>query len=663
MTDSPLIQHLTDAMRCQQLGQFDEADRLCRIVLEREPANLEALQLYAGGKYLREQFGEAFETLSLALRHNPANVENTVLAAHCLRALGNMSEAADTYMRAVALAPHIGDFRVMAGSTLRAAGRTAEAMTVYHEALALDPSLTEAHNNMGVLYHDQGELEPAIASYRAALALQPQHLGARQNMASALRALGRFEEALAAFETILTYDPGHAYATLMVVHSKRELCQWEGHDVMTAHLHRIATTQPGKVSPLLLFACPLSPEQLLSAAQAYARNFAPPTPPTPFPATPKVPGQKIRVGYFSADFREHVVATVIAEVLERHDRAAFDVIGYSYGPDDQGPQRRRIQAACTAFHDIRTLSDEGAARKIRDDRIDVLVDLNGYTGNIRHQVPARCPAPVQISWLGYPGTTGSPAMDYIIADRFTIPVGTENFYSEKIIRLPGSNQPHDSTRHATAPKSRAAYGLPENGIVFCSFNYPQKITPEIFSAWMSILNAVPQSVLWLRADRAPTMANLRKEAVAAGVAADRLIFATRTPDLADHLARYSVADVALDTFPYNSHTTANDALWMNVPLVTLAGHTCAARIAGGILNALGLPDLVVNSVSGYRDIAVKLATDSARRADLRRRLTAARETGPHFDTARFTRNLETAYRKAWDIHAAGQPPRHIDVDG
>ena len=629
VTTAPPSPQVIEVLFCLQAEQIDEAERLCQAMLDQEPARLDALQTMAQVLARRGRHGDAAEVLQTALRHHPNSAE-------C---------------------------RTMLGSTLRTLGRRAEALEQYHQALTLNPDLAEAHNNMGVLLHDDGKLEPAVACYRAALAILPGHVGALQNLASALRALGQPEEALATFETLLAFYPDNAYAALMVMHSKRELCRWSDHDQMTARLHEIAATQPGKVTPMLLFSCPVPPDRLLTAAEAYAGNFMPPTALPPVRATPKATGQKIRIGYFSADFREHVVATVIAEVLELHDRTAFDVVGYTYGPDDGSPHRRRIQAACTAFNDIRVLSDDDAARKIRDDRIDVLVDLNGYTGSIRHQVPARRPAPVQISWLGYPGTTGSPAIDYVIADSFTIPTGAEKYYSEKVIRLPGSSQPHDRTRPVAAPQSRAAYGLPENAFVFCSFNYPQKITPEIFEAWMSILKAAPESVLWLRADRPQTMTNLKTEAMTAGVDPRRLIFAPRTPDLADHLARHRVVDVALDTFPYNSHTTANDALWMGVPLVTLAGETFASRVAGGILHALNLPQLVANTVTTYRDIALRLATQPAELAAIKAQLAAARDTAAHFDTARFTRDLESGYRQAWKNRATGHVARHITVAG
>lgn len=658
MTDA-YTEQLQKAVQCQQAGQYDEAERLCQAVLATVPDHLDGLQLLAAGRFVRGDFVATLAALETALALYPDNFELCVLAGHSQRSLGALEQAAGLYARAVEIRPASAESRVMLGWALRALDRRAESIAQYEQAIALNPDLIEAQNNLGVLYHDNGELERAIPFYRTVLRLQPGHIEARRNLAAALRSLGRIEEALTEFEALLATQPDHAYAALMVMHSRRELCRWQDYDNMTARVRDIAAQQPGGFSPFILFNWDVPPTLLLNAAAAYAAKSIMAAGMV-VPAQPKTTGGKIRLGYFSADFREHVVAAVVAEVLELHDRSAFDVTGYSYGPADDGPQKQRIAAACTAFHDIRAIADDGAAQKIRADGIDILVDLTAFTGNIRHGIPARRPAPLQINWLGYPGTSGSPAVDYLITDPFTVPKAAEVFYSEKLIRLPGSCQPHDRTRKVGVTKSRSAYGLPDKGFVFCSFNHVQKITRDIFTAWMAILSALPGSVLWLRADRDEAMDNLRNEAAVAGIAAERLIFVPRTADMADHLARYGAADLALDTFPYNSHTTANDALWLGCPLLTLAGETFAARVAGGILQALELPELVTNTLADYHAKAVQIATDKALLDDLRAR-TAANRAAPHFDTARFARHLEAGYRAAWNIRAAGGESRHITI--
>lgn len=625
MTDMSIASQVMEALSCLQERRLAEAERLCRAVLEKDPSNLDAYQVLAATQVLGGRHAETVGLLETAIGHHPANAE-------C---------------------------RVMLGSTLRALGRPAEALEQYRQAVALNPDLVEVHNNMGVLRHDVGELEAAIGCYREALLRQPGHLESRRNLAAALRALGKIEEGLATFEALLQFHPNNAYAALMTMLSKRELCRWQDYDTMTARVHELASTQPGKFSPFLLLAWPIPPAQLLVAAKAYAATFAASSVLPPAPV--KVSGSKLRIGYFSPDFRAHVVGKVIPEIFELHDRAAFEVFAYSYGPDDKSPERRRIQAACTSFVDIRALSDDDAAQRIRDNGVDILVDLNGYTGNIRHQILARRPAPVQMSWLGYSGTSGSPAIDYLVADAFTLPTGAEDFYIEKIIYLPGSCQPTDRKKVVGVSNPRAQYGLPEDAFVFCAFNDPYKITPEVFHGWMSVLKAVPGSVLWIRADRDEAVANLKQEAENSGVAAHRLVFAPRTLDPADHLARYGVADLALDTFPYTSHTTANDALWMGCPLVARVGDTFQSRVGGGMLRALDLSELVTDSLAASCEAAIHLATHRDELAAIKARLAAARDTSPHFNMTRFTRHLESAYGQAWSLHTSGEQPRPIVI--
>jgi protein O-GlcNAc transferase len=649
-------QRLNDAVHLQQAGEYDTAERICAEVLRDEPGHIDAHQLLVAGRFVRGQHVEALTALASALDFHPDNFELNVLAAHNLRAVGKLEDAAIHYARAVGAQPESAEARVMLGWSLRALDRRAEAAAQYEEAVRLNPNLVEAHNNLGVLYHDNGELEAAIACYRQVLTHEPAHVEARRNLCAALRASNRSVEALAEFETLLAFHPDHAYAALMVMQTRRELCRWQDYTAMEARVHDIATRNAGSFSPFLLFTWLVEPALLHPAARAYTARFTDPMPVSPDRAHKQ--GEKLRIGYLSADFRTHVVAAVVPEVLELHDRNAFDIFAYSYGPDDASPQRQRIAAASGIFRDIRAVADDGAARQIREDGIDILVDLTGLTGNIRHGILARRPAPLQILWLGYPGTSGSPAVDYLVADPFSIPPGAEQFYSEKIIRLPGSCQPHDRTRPIGTPAARALYGLPDNAFVFCSFNHVQKLNPQIFAVWMDILAAVPESVLWLRSDTEEAAANLRLEAQVRGLDANRLVFAGRSPDMADHLARYGAADLALDTFPYTSHTTANDALWCGCPLITMAGETFPSRIAGGILQALSLGELVTDSLDSYRRTAIRLARDRAALAALRGKLARSH---PHFDTMRFTRHLEAGYRAAWNLRVAGLETRHIMV--
>lgn len=540
-------EQLTAAMQAQQAGRYDEADRLCAEVLGQDAAQLDAWHFLVAGKFMRGLHSEAIALLEQAFVHHPANLELHVLAGHSFRALGDTARAAEHYARAVDANPDYAEARVMLGWSLRALDRRDEARAQYAEAIRINPDLIEAHNNLGVLYHDAGDLEPAIAAYREVLARQPQHIEARRNLAAALRALGRVTEALAEFETLAAFNPGHAYGELMIRHSRRELADWRSYADDTARVQEIAATQPGAFSPFLLLTWPVGPEVMLQAAQAYALRSLPPVP--AMAPQPRAQAERLRIGYIAADYRDHVLTAVVPEVFERHDRRGFEVYAYSYGHDDGSQGRQRIKHSVDHFVDIRAVADDTAAQRIRADQIDILVDLTAFTGNIRHGIPMRRPAPLMINWLGYPGTSGSPAVDYLVADAFTVPPDAEKYFSEKIIRLPGAAQPHDSTRTIAPAQTRAAYGLPEKGLVFCSFNHVQKLTPEIFVVWMTLLRDVPGSVLWLRADKPEVQSNLRREAAAVGIDAARLVFAARAASNAEHLARYGAADLALDSFP------------------------------------------------------------------------------------------------------------------
>jgi predicted O-linked N-acetylglucosamine transferase (SPINDLY family) len=387
----------------------------------------------------------------------------------------------------------------------------------------------------------------------------------------------------------------------------------------------------------------LTAEQLCAYTRTWAeKRFSGIVTHTPAPAMPRNPGQRIRIGYLSSDFQEHPAAYLVTELLELHDRAQFEVYAYSYGPRDDGAMRQRIISAVDHFVDIAWEPDDLAVERIRSDGIDILVDLKGYTVGDRLGIMARRACPLQITWLGYPGTTGTTFIDYLIADPYIIQPGEEHDCSEQVLRLPQCYQPIDRKRTVAEPLARSAYGLPESGLVFCCFNQTFKITPDMFAAWMRILQAVPDSVLWLVDDNRWSTANLRAAAGAAGIAPERLVFAPRLP-LAQHLARYKVADLALDTFPYTSHTTASDALWCGCPLVALRGETFAARVSGSILAAAQLPALIAQSLPDYETRVLKLATHRELLQDITRRVNAARDSAPLFDTPAFTRHLETLY--------------------
>jgi predicted O-linked N-acetylglucosamine transferase (SPINDLY family) len=392
--------------------------------------------------------------------------------------------------------------------------------------------------------------------------------------------------------------------------------------------------------------------------------------PVPLPRRHPRPGEKIRVGYLSADFRHHAVALLIAGLIEHHDRRSFEVIGYSYGADDQSELRSRFEHGFDRFVDVRQIPNRQAAERIHDDAVDILVDLTGYTSSARTEVLAHRPAPIQVNYLGYPGTMGADFIDYIIVDRFVVPMDQQIFFSERLVHLPDCYQCNDDKRAIAArTPSRGECGLPEKGFVFCSFNSSFKIAPAFFDIWMRLLRAVPDSVLWLldpwqKGAPLAARANLTREAAARGIEPQRLIFAPFLSGLEGHqkhLARHRNADLFLDTLPYSAHTTASDALWAGLPLLTCAGNSFAGRVAGSLLRAVGLEELVTNSLEEYEALALRLAREPALLTGFRKRLARNRESYPLFNTKRFARNLEAAYRQMWEGWRAGLAPAAFAV--
>jgi predicted O-linked N-acetylglucosamine transferase (SPINDLY family) len=439
----------------------------------------------------------------------------------------------------------------------------------------------------------------------------------------------------------------------MLTQHSRHICDWKRWSETWPLLKPRSLRGDEAGTPFALLCEDLTADELGAYTRQWAgRRFAGIT--TDSAVTPaRDPEQRIRIGYLSSDFQEHPAAYLITELLELHDRSRFEIFAYSYGPRDEGAMRQRIIAAVDQFVDIAWEPDDQAISRIRSDNIDILVDLKGYTVGDRLGIMAHRPAPVQVTWLGYPGTTGAGFIDYIIADPFIVPAGAEGSCSETVMRLPHCYQPIDRKRVVDEAQARAAYGLPDEGLVLCCFNQTFKITPDIFSVWMRILQAVPDSVLWLVDDNPWSTQNLRAAATAAGIDAERLIFAKRLP-LSQHLARYKVADLALDTFPYTSHTTASDALWCGCPLLALCGNTFASRVSASILSAAQLPALIANSVEEYESKIIKLAGHRELLQDIARRVRAARDQAAIFDTAAFTSALELLYQQMLRNKAAQQ---------
>jgi len=577
-----------------------------------------------------------------------------------LQALGRTAEAAESYGEAARLMPSFAGAACNQGALLRELGRWDAAEAALRRALAIDSGLAAGWLNLAAVWRDRGDATGAVRGFRNALALRPDLAEGHANLALTLKEAGRIVDSLPGFERALRLglsDPGGVLAQL--VQQRRHLGRWDGLAGLSGRLVaavRDGTTQ--QVHPWIFLGEGAGPALERVCAERYSawrtRGIQP-----LFPKRTER-GERLRIGYLSADYHEHATAALIAELIERHDHDRFTILGLSHGADDGGPMRARLVRGFDSFIDLSALSDEAAARRIHAEGVDLLVDLKGHTQNARPGIAAHRPAPVQAQWLGYPGSMGASFIDYVIADATVAPFTHQPAYTERIVQLPDCYQPNDRRRAIGPTPTRAACGLPNGGFVFCCFNAAYKIGPALFDRWCRLLDAVPGSVLWLLASHPEVPATLRREAAARGIAPERLVFAPPRPG-PEHLARYRLADLFLDTGPVGAHTTASDALWTGLPVLTVLGDGFVSRVGGSLLRAAGLPGLAVASWEAYENTALALAHAPDAVAALKSRLAENRDTAPLFDTDRFARALERAFDTMWAIHARGEPPRSFVV--
>jgi protein O-GlcNAc transferase len=607
-----------------QAGDLANAAGICAKILQASPGHPQALHLLGMAAFQQGHAGEAVELLRRAVRSDP----HFAVASNDL------------------------------GNLLTQQGLLAEAAASYRRAIAEAPEFAGAHNNLGNLLQMAGSLDEAVVCYRTAVGLQPSYAEAFRNMGSALRRLGRPDEAAAALRTALAINPGFAAAIAHLAHQLKELCDWSQLDNLTAELIEIVEAGSAAVNPFVFLSLDTSPRAQLLCAKRWAAEHLAAAGTRP-PASSRA---RITIGYLSADFQEHATAHLIAELFQLHDRGRFRVIGYSYGQDDGSAARRQLRESFDQFEDLVDCSHAESAARIAAAGVDILVDLKGYTTDARPQILALRPAPVQVSYLGYPGTMGSDAVDYILVDPVAVPPDEQPYFTERLVHLPDCYQVNDRRRPiARRVPSRRECALPEEGFVFCCFSSAYKITAPIFDTWMRLLAGLPGSVLWLLEPNPTALANLRREAESrlAGGAA-RLVFAPSLPN-PEHLARFAVADLFLDTLPYNAHTLTSDALWGGCPVITCAGRAFAGRVAGSLLRAVGLPELATHTLAGYEALAAQLAHDPDRLQTIRESLQANRLTTALFDSRRFTRHLESAFETMWRMRLAGESPQAFAV--
>ncbi len=647
-------------LRLHQQGQWDEAIAAYAGALRIKPDYVPSLN-NSGNIYLEHgKLDEAIARYTEALRIQPAFVDALNNLGLAFSQQHKLDDAIAKYTEALRIKPGFVDALNNLGLAFHRQGRLDDAVACYTEALRIKPDDHRALNNLGNTLKLQGKLDGALARYTEVLGIKPDYHPALNNLGNILKEQGQLNGAIACYTEALRIKPDYPHAQSQLIALRREICDWRQLHADQSVLTELVRRKADEVDPFSFLAAASTLAEQLTCAQTWSAMKTAAIRPLPEPR-PIRRHQRIRIGYLSADFHRHATAYLMAELFERHDRAQFEISGYSYGPDDGSPMRTRLVAGFDHFVDIRPMTPALAATVIRNHEIDILVDLKGFTQYARPEILAYRPAPIQVNYLGYPGTMGSDFIDYIVADPIVAPMDEQIFYSERIVHLPECYQPNDTRRAlAETTPSRADCGLPEAGLVFCCFNNSYKITPALFEIWMRLLAAVPDSVLWLLEANASIKDHLRREAVARGIAPERLVFAPRWP-LAEHLARHRLASLFLDTLPYNAHTTASDALWAGLPVLTCSGGTFAGRVAASLLQAIGMPELITTSLEDYHATALILARDPARLAALKDKLADHRRVMPLFNIGRFTVHLEQAYRHMWDLWCSGKPPNAFAV--
>jgi protein O-GlcNAc transferase len=615
---------------------------------------------YNRGNALRElkRFPEALESYERVLRAQPDDAQALENKALILLGMQRYEDAVQTYTRALQVAPDHVDSWINRGLALRNLHKHGQALSDYDQALRLAPDSVLALNNRGNVLLALGRNAEALAHYDQALKRSPQAPDSLYNRGAALRELRRYSESAEVFAALLKIDPGHAYAPGNLFHLRMDLCDWSDYPALTSQLHQSLQANHRVINPLSLLLLDESSQVQLACARAYVEEKHPPQAKAP---AARAADRKIRIAYVSADFREHPVSYLLAGTLEKHDRAAFEILGISLRAAEDTELGRRVRSGCDQFIEVADRSDAEVAGLLREAEVDIAVDLMGLTQGMRLGIFAHRAAPVQVSYLGYAGTLGASYIDYMLADGVVIPRGEERWYAEKVVRLPHCYLPNDDLRQIAAAPTREAAGLSAEGVVFCAFTNAYKINPPVFDIWMRLLREVPQSVLWLRAVGPEVRDNLLREASSRGVDPRRIVFAPHVASMAEHLGRHQLADIYLDTLPYNAHSTTCDALWAGVPVITCARGGFASRVAASALTAVGLPELIGNSLEEYGHLALGLALDPRKRRDLRARLAANRLAAPLFDTAGHTRGLETAYAAMHQRARQGLAPEGFDV--
>lgn len=662
---------LQTALRHQHAGDFKQAERLYKQVLQNNPKDNDALHLLGTLALQANRPDAALQLIDQAIKIAPEQAEYWLNLALAQSRLNQLSNALESIDRATALKPQFIEALYHKGNILLTHGQLVEAEQTYRQLLDKRPKYTSALEKLGLVMQRQGRLEEAEQNYRAALKLSPKQPALLVDLGNIYTAKRQFKNAANSYQRALQLQPNHLVALDNLTAIQLKLCDWRHLDKIRSRLLQPVLQNwqqsPFAVRPFTVaqLPIPISSLERLQLARAMTRlrtqTYSTLRPRLGFEHSANM-RTRLRIGYLSADFNNHATTHLIQGLFGRHQRPEFEIFAYSIGKDDESHNRKRVEQDVDTFRDLQSTGIIESAQRIYEDGIDILVDLNGHAGSNRLEILALKPVPIQVTYLGHPGTLGADFVDYIITDEIVTPSSEQPYYDEHFVTLPYSYQVNDCDRKIAAiTPARGDYHLPEQSFVFCSFCAHQKIEPEIFATWMRMLKRVPDSVLWILDGASEALANLRAAATQHGIDGARLITAPRI-EAAEHLARHRLADLFLDTYFYNGHTTVSDALWAGLPVLTCPQDSFPSRVGASLLTAVGLPELIMTDLAAYEDKAVALAENPAELQALKNKLGALIPKTPLFDTAGFARQLESAYREMWSIYQAGEAPRPIKVE-
>lgn len=629
------------------LKQHQEAIQCCQRAIEIQPDHADAYCNLGVALNALKRHEESIDKFQRAISIVPDHANAYCSMGIALNDLKRHDHAIECFQRSIEISPEDANSYSNLGIAFYNLRQHEEAIECYRRAIKFRPDHGVSYINLGITLKALKRNQEAIDCYEQAIKIQPDEPSAYSNLGNVLNAQKRYVEAIDCYRRVIQIDSSHPMATSELAYNSRMICDWSDYAGMSKDLDKHVGQSLAAINPFVFLSFSDEPASQLLSARQYAGY-------KDFPhsrsgsSSRAVKDERIRVAYVSADFREHPVAYQIAELFELHDRDKFEIIGVSLGNDDNSAIGNRLRQSFDRFIDVQAESDQSAAELIAKEGVHIVVDLNGYTQDSRPEIFSHRPAPVQVNYLGYPGTMGADFIDYIIVDPHIVPEDQQMHFSEKLVHLPDTYMVTDSKAEiaAKAPP-RSVAGLPDEGFVYCCFHNPNKITPDIFDCWLRLLEEVPGSILWLRIDNETALDNLRKAAVEHGIDAGRLVTADRV-DMTDHYARHRLADIYLDTLPYNAHSSACDALWAGLPVLTCSGKTFAARVAGSLLHALEMPELITNSLEEYEALALKLARDPELLNSMHDKLAKNRLTTALFDSKRFCSNLEEAYVQMYE---------------